>query len=103
IAEVGLRAFALRNVRLDAATDGSGWTISQLTGVLPGDATVTLSGDVDVSTGKPEFAGSFAVRSQRLDALSTMWRGLEEGNPLFGMPGGIAARLNLVGETLSIS
>ncbi len=97
------RLRAAQSCGSDAATTGSGWTISQLTGVLPGDATVTLTGDVDVSTGRPEFAGNLALRSERLDALSTLWRGLADGNPLFGMPGGIAARLNLVGETLSIS
>ncbi len=103
IAEVDLRAFALRNVRLDARAGEDGWTVTRLTGVLPGDATVTLAGHLDTSTGKPEFAGSFSLKAQRLDALSTLWRGLAEGNPLFGMPGGIEARLNLVGETLSIS
>jgi hypothetical protein len=103
IAEVDLRAFGLRNVRLDARTSSNGWVISRLTGTLPGDTSVTLAGDIDTSTGRPEFSGSFALRSQRLDALSTLWRGLAEGNPLFGMPGGIEARLNLVGETLSVS
>jgi hypothetical protein len=103
IAEVDLRAFALRNVRLDARTSEGGWAISRLTGTLPGDTTVTLAGDVDTSTGKPEFSGSLALRSLRLDALSTLWRELAEGNPLFSMPGRIEARLNLVGDTLSVS
>ncbi|MGV3491199.1 MAG: AsmA family protein [Devosia sp.] len=103
IAEVDLRAVALRNVRLDARAGPRGWVISNLTGTLPGDATLTLAGDLDTARGRPEFAGSLSLRSSRLDALSTLWRGLAPGNPLFGMPGGLEARLNLVGETLSIS
>lgn len=103
VAEVNLRAFSLRNVRLDASTRDGGWTVRQLTGVLPGDTTLTLAGDVTTGTGRPEFAGTLSLKSGRLDALTTLWRKPAEGNPLFGMPGAIEARVDLVGETLSVS
>src|SRR5690606_3419536 len=37
LAEVTLRGFALRNVRMDASTDGKAWEIEQFIGQLPGD------------------------------------------------------------------
>ena len=103
IAELNLRAFSLRNVRLDATAHDGGWTVTQFVGNLPGDTTVTLAGEVTAATGHPEFAGRLTVASQRLDALSTLWRKPAAGNPLFGMPGGIDARVDLVGDTVSVS
>jgi len=103
IAELNLRAFSLRNVRLDATAHDGGWTVKRFTGGLPGDSTVALSGEIALATGRPEFAGRLVLQSGRLDALATLWRKPADGNPLFGMPGAITADLNLVGETLSIS
>ncbi|MBN9315988.1 MAG: AsmA family protein [Devosia sp.] len=103
IAELNLRAFSLRNVRLDARAHDGNWTVTRFAGALPGDTSVMLSGEVSTTTGRPEFAGRLSVVSQRLDALSTLWRKPAAGNPLFGMPGGIDARIDLVGDTLSIS
>lgn len=103
VAEVNLRAFSLRNVRLDATAHDGNWTVRGLTGVLPGDSRVSLAGEVTTETGHPEFSGTLSLRSARLDALSTMWRKPAQGNPLFGMPGSIAAKIDLVGETLSVS
>ncbi|MDB5539780.1 MAG: hypothetical protein JWQ89_1507 [Devosia sp.] len=103
VAEVNLRALSLRNVRLDASTRDGGWTVRRLTGVLPGETTLTLAGDINTATGRPEFAGTLSLKSKRLDALTTLWRKPADGNPLFGMPGGIEARVDLVGETLSVS
>ncbi|KQU99217.1 AsmA family protein [Devosia sp. Root105] len=103
VSEVNLRAFSLRNVRLDATAHAGGWTVRGLTGILPGDTRVSLSGDVTTETGRPEFSGTLSLQSQRLDALTTLWRKPADGNPLFGMPGSIEARVDLVGETLSVS
>jgi hypothetical protein len=103
VAELNLRAFSLRNVRLDASAHDGGWTVRGFTGVLPGDTRVSLAGEIVTDTGRPEFSGTLSVKSGRLDALSTMWRKPAEGNPLFGMPGSIEAKIDLVGETLSVS
>lgn len=103
VSEVNLRAFSLRNVRLDATAHAGGWTVRGLTGILPGDTRVLLSGEVTTETGRPEFSGTLSLKSQRLDALTTLWRKPADGNPLFGMPGAIDARVDLVGETLSVS
>lgn len=103
VAELNLRALSLRNVRLDASSHDGGWTVTGLTGTLPGDTTVSLAGEITTETGHPEFSGTLSLKSQRLDALTTLWRKPAEGNPLFGMPGAIEAKVDLVGETLSVS
>jgi hypothetical protein len=103
LAEVNLRSFGLRNFRLDASVSDGAWTIQRLTGVLPGDTRVTFAGQVGTVRGRLEFGGDISLRAARLDVLSTLWRRPAEGNPLFGMPGGVAARLDRVGETLSVS
>lgn len=103
VAEVNLRAFSLRNVRLDATSRDGGWTVRGLTGTLPGDTRVSLAGEITTETGRPEFSGTLSLKSQRLDALTTLWRKPANGNPLFGIPGSIEARVDLVGETLSVS
>ena len=103
IAELDLRAVSLRNVRLDARAHEGGWTISRFEGQLPGETAVTLRGEVTRVGDHPEFSGQLAINSARLDVLSTLWRKPPAGNPLFGMPGQFAARVDLVGETLSLS
>lgn len=103
IAELNLRAFSLRKVRLDARSVDGGWDVQQFVGDLPGDTKVRLSGRVTTDTGHAEFSGTVSVTSPRLDALSTLWRKPAEGNPLFNMPGTIEAKADLVGETLSLS
>lgn len=103
IAELDLRAFSLRNVRLDARSVDGDWEVTQFVGNLPGDTRVRLEGRVSTATGHAEFAGQVSVTSARLDALSTLWRKPADGNPLFNMPGSIEAKADLVGETLSLS
>lgn len=103
IAELDLRAFSVRNVRLDATAREGGWDLRGFTGDLPGDTKVRLAGRITTDTGHTEFAGTVSVATPRLDALSTLWRKPPDGNPLFNMPGAIEARADLVGETLSLS
>lgn len=103
IAELGLRAFSLRNVRLDARSVDGGWDVQSFTGELTGGSRVRLAGRVTTDTGHTEFAGQVSLSTGRLDALSTLWRKPADGNPLFNMPGAIEARAHLVGETLSLS
>jgi uncharacterized protein involved in outer membrane biogenesis len=103
IAELDLRAFSLRNVRLDASARDGGWDVQAFTGDLPGETKVRLAGRVTTDTGHTEFSGAVSVATPRLDALSTLWRKPADGNPLFNMPGAIEARADLVGETLSLS
>jgi len=103
LAEVGLRGFSLRDLRLDATTDGTDWRIEQAVAEMPGDTELRLSGTVTGAGGRIGFRGDLAVTSQRLDALSQLWRRPREDNPLFNMPGGLEGRVMLAGDALGLS
>ncbi|HTM77430.1 MAG TPA: AsmA family protein, partial [Devosia sp.] len=103
LAEVGLRGFALRDVRLDASTDGRVWQVEQFSGQLPGAAQLRASGVLSVQGGKPGFSGRASVTTQRLDALARLWRKPDENNPLFNMAGSIDAKVRLAGDALGLS
>lgn len=103
IAEVNLRAVALRSIRADLSTDGRRWSIDTFRAQLPGGADLTLAGDLQTVNGRSEFSGNVRLETERLDALAQLWRRPPDGNPLFNVPGMIAARVALVGETLSLS
>ncbi|UYO00756.1 MAG: AsmA family protein [Devosia sp.] len=100
LAEVGLRGFALRNVRLDATTDGSAWTIEQGVADLPGETELRLSGTVSNDEGVVGYSGQVSASSARLDALAQLWRRASEDNPLFNMPGSASARVLLANGAL---
>ena len=103
IIELNLRAVSLRNVRVDAASDGRSWTVKQLSAQLPGNTTLTLSGDLTADAGRPTFIGEAKLTAGRLDGLAALWRKPAPGNPLFNLPGTLETRVSLVGETLSLS
>ena len=103
IVEANLRAFALRSIRLDASTDGQTWRLDTFVAQLPGNARLSLSGELSTAAGQPNFSGTLGIRTERLDALAQLWRRPVEGNPLFNLPGSFSAGVALVGETLSLS
>lgn len=103
LAEVGLRGFALREVRLDASTDGSSWQIEQAVAHMVGDTEMRLSGTASNEAGRAAFRGDFSLSSQRLDALAQLWRRPGDNNPLFNRPGTISGRLMLAGDALGLT
>jgi hypothetical protein len=103
LAEVGLRGFALRDVRVDASTDGQSWQVEQFIGQLPGDTEVRASGTLAEDGGRPEFTGSLQIDSDRLDALVALWRRPGDDNPLFNQPGQLQGRLMLAGDALGLN
>ena len=103
ISELNLRAVSLRDLRLDAATDGAGWTIKNFTASLPGSSKMTLSGKLQAVDGKPIFAGSVILDSQQMDRLAALWRKPPAGNPLFNKPGSLSADVALSSDTLTLS
>lgn len=102
IVEADLRAVALRNIRVDAATDGHGWKLDTLVADLPGGARLSLSGEFTEAAGRPNFAGRASIRTERIDMLAALWRRPADGNPLFNQPGFLSADVALVGQTLSL-
>lgn len=103
INELVLRGIGLRDVRLDAVTDGRAWTVEELSGRMAGDTTVKLTGTLARAAGWPTFEGTLAMASRRLDSFSLLWKRPEPGNPLFNMPGSLNGRIQLSGESLRLA
>ena len=104
LAEIGLRGFALREVRVDASTDGKSWQIEQFIGRLPGEAELRASGTLSAQNDRPAFNGQASLTTQRLDALAALWRKPQDSNnPLFNMPGSLEARVMLAGGALGMT
>jgi uncharacterized protein involved in outer membrane biogenesis len=103
ITELNIRAVALRNVRVDATTDAKTWTVDEFSALLPGNTRMELKGAVTEANGKPAFAGTLAMATNRLEALAGLWRKPGEGSPLVNMPAELNADVRLDGSTLSVS
>ncbi|KKC35587.1 hypothetical protein WH87_16185 [Devosia epidermidihirudinis] len=103
LAEVGLRAFSIRNVVVSATTDAESWQVDTLQGQLPGNTQVRATGSLDNEAGRPAFRGSVSLNSERLDSLAALWRKPSEDNPLFNMPGGLDGKVMLVGDALGLT
>jgi hypothetical protein len=103
LAEVGLRGFSLRNLRIEATTDGDSWTIAQAIGVLPGQTETRFSGKVTNAGGSIGVMGDIVMRAQRLDALAALWRKPSDDNPLFGVPGELHGRVRLGSDAFGLS
>ncbi|MBD8064199.1 AsmA family protein [Devosia sp. PTR5] len=103
LAEVNLRGFALRNVRLEATTDGSAWTIQQALAALPGETRLQVSGQLESDGERPSFRGEAKLSSERLDALAQLWRKPQEDNPLFNMPATLTGRVTLAGDAFGFN
>ena len=103
LAEIGLRGFSLRELRLDASTDGESWQIEQAVAHMSGDTELRLSGRATNDGGQAGFRGDFSLTAQRLDALAQLWRRPGENNVLFNTPGALAGRLMLAGDAFGLS
>jgi len=101
VSEFNMRAFSLRELRVDARTDGQSWTIDNLTARMPGDTTLSVAGKLAPGADKPVFDGNLSLASGRLDALALLWRRPGEGNALFNMPGSLAGKVRFADDTLS--
>lgn len=103
LAEMGLRGFSLRNVRLDATSDGSAWDVEQFIATLPGETQLRANGQLSAESGRPAFRGRVALDSRRLDGLAALWRKPAKDNPLFNQPGALSGALMLGADALGLS
>jgi hypothetical protein len=103
LAEIGLRGFALRDVRVDAMTDGSDWEVEQFIAQLPGGTEMRASGRLGNDNGDTVFNGRFSVVSERLDGLAQLWRKPDENNVLFNQPGKLEGEMLLGSDAVGIN
>ncbi|MGV3575693.1 MAG: AsmA family protein [Devosia sp.] len=103
LAEIGLRGAALRNVRVDASTNGDIWTITSAEAELAGNSKVSLTGALRNDSGVAGFNGDITIATNRLDALSQLWRKSSENSPLFNVPAELSGQVVLAGDALGFS
>lgn len=103
LTEASLRGFTLRDLRVDATTDGATWQVEQAVANLPGETELRLAGTLGNEAGRVSFTGDLDVTAQRLDALSALWRRAQDNNPLFNLPGRLQGRLMLAGDAFGLS
>ncbi len=103
IGELNLRAFSLRNVRLDAATNGQSWQLDTFSGDMPGATELRLGGSISNDEGRLGYDGQLRITSERLDVFSQMWRTPDPDNPLFNLPGELTVNLSLAGGELGLA
>ena len=100
LAELDMRGVNLRDITVKASSDGKGWSVDSMTGRLPGDTQVKLSGRLAAVEDRPSFAGRFGISTSRLDALAALWRKPADNNPLFNVPASFEAGVELDGDDL---
>ncbi len=104
VTELDVGPFALRELRVDASTDGAGWSVGTFSAELPGSTELSLVGELDAAENGPTFEGAMTLDSARLDSLAQRWRGTSDGqNPLFNMPGSLSGRVQLSDGALSLA
>lgn len=103
ITELNLRGLSLRDLRLDATSDGRSWTIDRFAAALPGETRMGLTGNLSIVDGHPIFAGGVSLASRQLDRLASLWRKPPMGNPLVGQEGALTADVALSSDTLTLS
>lgn len=103
IGEVNLRAFTLRNLRIDATQQDGAWQIRQLSAALPGNSLVSLTGTVTPVSNRTSFAGRVTLTSAQVGVLSQLWRAGRNEQALLGVAARFESAVALVGETLSLS
>lgn len=103
INEVNLRAFTLRNLRVDATQQDGAWQIRQLSAALPGNSLVSLTGTLTPVSGRTSFAGRVTVSTPQVGVLAQLWRAGRNEQALLGVGARFESTVALVGETLSLS
>lgn len=104
ITQLDLHGTPLRNLRLDATTDGTAWNVARFSALLPGNVAMLLAGRVTPGPSRGEFAGTLKLTAPRLETVAALWRRKPvDTAPLFAVPGALDAKANLVGDTLSLS
>ena len=103
IGEVNLRAFTLRNLRVDATQQDGAWQIRQLSAALPGNSLVSLTGTLTPVASRTSFAGRVTVSAPQVGVLAQLWRAGRNEQALLGVAARLESAVALVGDTLSLS
>jgi len=102
IGELSVGNLAMRNVRIDASSDGENWALAGFGATLPGDSEFSLSGTATKSDEGVSFDGKTSVISPSVGALAQLWNSAGS-NQLFGKSGEISSELSFANGTLTVA
>ena len=102
IAELNVHDIALRDVRLDATSDGLRWNVEKFQADFTGNSRVNFSGEVAERDGNLRIGGALGVQSGRLATLARLWREVDATSALHNRAGRIAADVNLSDAVFSL-
>ncbi|MCF6301857.1 MAG: hypothetical protein L3J13_01405, partial [Devosiaceae bacterium] len=102
VAELNVHNVALRNVRLDATSDGETWFFEKFQATFAGAGQISIEGRVSQDGGQLEFDGQFGLQSARLGALARSWKDVDAVSTLHNSSGSVFANVRLNKGVMSI-
>src|SRR5690606_4398080 len=87
----------------DANFDGKAWQVSRAVAELHGNTSVLLTGTARNVEDRPNFNGTIAVSSARLDAFSHLCRRASKNDPLIHMPGRLEGQISIACDVFSLN
>ncbi|VAW22119.1 hypothetical protein MNBD_ALPHA11-2125, partial [hydrothermal vent metagenome] len=103
IGELSVGNLSMRNVRIDAFSDGENWELGGFDAVLPGNSKFSLAGLVTKSNEGGRFDGKTTVTSPSMGALAQLWNGATVSSQLFGKTGEISSNVKLANGILTLT
>ncbi len=103
IGELSVGNLAMRNVRIDALSDGMNWELAGFGATLPGNSEFLLSGVISKSNEELSFVGKTSVVSSSVGALAQLWNGATSSSQLFGKPAEITSELSFANGNLTLT
>ncbi len=103
ILELDLGKFSLRNIRLDARTDGKEWFIDEFSTIIAPNSLLRLSaGRLTRKNGRPIFSGNMLVKGEQAHLLAKKWRFIESDKNLLNIPFSLTGEVRLSESDFSL-
>ncbi len=101
--ELDLGAFSLKEVRLDAKTNGKNWYIEEFSSQLASKAHLKLSGELSKANERAIFDGNISLTGEQFELLAKNWRRPKEDSGLFNIPFSLSSQVQFSEEALLLN
>ncbi|MCF6344759.1 MAG: AsmA family protein [Devosiaceae bacterium] len=101
--ELDLGEITLRDVRIDARTDGKSWFIDNFSSLLNGKTVFALDGKLSEQNNNPIFNGNFLLEGEQLELFAKDWRNKDKANSFFNIPFSVSGKVQLSEKELLLN
>ena len=101
--ELDLGEITLRDVRIDARTDGKNWFIDNFSSLLNGKTVFALDGKLSKRNDSPIFDGNFLLEGKQLEMFAKKWRNKDKANSSFNIPFSVFGQVQLSEKELLLN